>query len=128
MKSRIVSNFLLAIIILGAFSLAGCRQISPAASQSGIIGKWQNADGTYFVEFLPSGDCSARTSAIGHTTLGGHCLYTVDTDEITIHYQSMKATSPADAPDSSAKWRYTLSGDTLTVSYFATTMTLHRVH
>jgi hypothetical protein len=128
MKSAIVSNFLLAIIFLSASLLVGCRQTSPAIPQSGIIGKWRNAEGTYAVEFLPTGECSARSSQTGHGTLGGPCTYTVDNDEITLRWHFPDGSTATDAPNASAKWRYSLSGDTLNVAVFGNAMTLHRVH
>jgi hypothetical protein len=32
----------------------------PPSPQNKIVGKWRSADGSYVVEFLPTGNCSAR--------------------------------------------------------------------
>jgi hypothetical protein len=91
-----------------------------------IEGKWKNADGSYVVEFLPSGDCSAHMRMQGHD-VGGPCKYDVGKDTITVHYYGMGA-NPGNAPDRTAAWQYTLNGDTLTVSVLGNTMALQRAH
>ena len=115
---------LLAIVILG---LDSCRipgvQSGP---QNAVEGKWRNADGSYVVEFLPSGDCSAHFRMHGQE-LGGPCKYTVDAEAITIHYYGPNA-RPLEGPNATATWRYTLAGDTLNVSVFGNSLALQRVH
>jgi hypothetical protein len=121
MKSTIVPRLLLAIILQSTFFLAGCRP----APQSGIVGKWRNADGSYVVEFLPSGNCSARYN-LHRQALGGACTYTVDKDEITLRYPD--SASQGGTPNASAIWHYTLAGDVLTVTVLGNSMTFQRVH
>ncbi|MFZ0036948.1 MAG: hypothetical protein WAK91_05985 [Candidatus Acidiferrales bacterium] len=122
MKLTIASILLLTIILQGAFFLGGCR---PPAPQTGIEGKWRSADGSYVVEFLPTGNCSARYN-LHRRELGGNCTYTVDKDEITLHYPD--AVAQGGSPNATAVWHYTLAGDVLTVSVFGNSMTLQRVH
>jgi hypothetical protein len=121
MKLSTVSGFLLAIVSQSALFLAGCG-LAPAP-QSGITGKWKNADGIYVVEFLPSGNCSAHYRMQGRE-VGGACTYTVDKDDITIRYPNMQA----GAPNNSATWHYSLAGDVLTVNVLGNSMSLQRVH
>ena len=123
MKLATVSNLLLALILQSAFFLAGCG-LAPAP-QSGIVGKWRSADGSYVVEFLPNGNCSARYN-LHRREVGGACTYTVDKDEITLRYPD--AAAQGGAPDASAIWHYSLAGDALNVSVFGNSMTLQRVH
>lgn len=121
MKLSTVSGFLLAIVSQSALFLAGCG-LAPTP-QSGITGKWKNAGGTYVVEFLPSGNCSAHYRMHGQE-LGGACTYTFDKNDITLRYPNMQA----GAPNNSATWHYTLVGDVLTVTVFGNSMALQRVH
>ena len=123
MKLAIVSDLLLAIILQSAFFLTGCRPAS--APQSGIVGKWRSADGSYVVELLSNGNCSARYN-LHRREVGGACTYTVDKDEITLRYPD--AAAQGGAPDASAIWHYSLAGDALNVSVFGNSMTLQRVH
>ena len=123
MNLAAVSDPLLAIILLSAFFLAGC--LAAPAPQSGIVGKWRSADGSYVVEFLPSGNCSARYN-LHSREVGGACTYSVDKDEITLRYPD--AAAQGGAPNATAIWHYTLAGDALNVSVFGNSMTLQRVH
>ena len=122
MKSRSLSLLALAFICLSACVLAGCPATPQA--QSGIVGRWRNADGSFTVEFLPSGDCSARMR-IQSREVGGPCKYTVEQDTITLHYSGINA---ANGPNETATWHYTLQGDSLNVSVFGNSMALQRVH
>ncbi len=121
MRLANVSYLLLAIILQSAFFLAGCRP----APQSGLVGKWRNADGSYVVEFLSSGQCSARYH-LNRGELGGACTYSADKDEITIRYPDAAAQNGA--PNASATWHYSLVGDVLTVTVLGNSMNLQRVH
>lgn len=89
-----------------------------------IEGTWKTADGSFMVEFLPTGNCSAHSRIQGHE-VGGRCKYTVDKDAITIHYFGMGA-NPASEPNETATWRYTLNGDTLNVTVLGNSLTLQR--
>lgn len=91
------------------------------AAQNGIVGKWRSADGSYNVEFLPNGNCTARMRLQGRD-LGGPCTYTVDQNTINIHYAGVEGTN------ATATWQYSLSGDTLNVSVFGNSLTLQRTH
>ncbi len=123
MKAAIVSALPLAIIFQTAFLLVGCR----ATPQSGIVGKWRNADDTYVVEFLPSGDCSARFHLDGRE-LGGPCVYSVDKDDITLRWHRPEPGTPDNAKNASVKWHYALTGDVLTTSVAGNSVTFQRVH
>jgi hypothetical protein len=112
----------LAIVSLAACGLTGLQ----SGPHSGVVGKWRSADGSYVVEFLPSGECSAHYRMHGQE-LGGPCKYTVDTDAITIHYYGLNA-RPLEGPNATATWHYTLAGDTLNVSVFGNSLALQRVH
>jgi len=96
----------------------------PPSPQNRIVGKWRSIDGSYVVEFLPTGNCSARYRMQG-LELGGPCTYSADKDVITIRYFGLDAHPQANA---SATWRYTLAGDTLNVSMQGATLALQRVH
>jgi hypothetical protein len=123
MKLATVSELLLALILQSAFFLAGC---GPApAPQSGIVGKWRSADGSYVVEFLPNGNCSARYN-LNRREVGGACTYTVDKDDITLRYPG--AAAQGGAPNATAIWHYSLAGDALNVSVFGNSITLQRIH
>src|ERR1700683_2647447 len=121
MKLSTVSGFLLTIVSQSALFLAGCGLVP--APQSGIMGKWRDADNTYVVEFLPSGNCSAHYRMKGRE-VGGACTYTFDKNDITLRYPNMQA----GAPNNSATGHYTLVGDVLTVTVFGNSMALQRVH
>src|SRR5260370_36193806 len=45
----------------------------PPSPQNRIVGKWRSADGSYVVEFLPTGKCSARYRMQGRE-LGRPCI------------------------------------------------------
>jgi uncharacterized protein (DUF2147 family) len=96
------------------------------APQNPIVGKWRSADGSYVVEFLPTGDCSAGYRMQGRE-VRGPCTYTVDKDAITIHYYGMNAHPQDSGPDASVIWRYSLAGDNLNVSVQGTSLALQRV-
>jgi hypothetical protein len=128
MKRAIVSDVLLAVIFLSTFPLVACKPASQTPPQSGIVGKWRNADGSYVLEFQPTGDCSARSTQSGRGTMGGPCTYSVDKDEITISWHFPDGATPNGESNTSAKWRYSLSGDTLNVAVFGNAMTLQRAH
>jgi hypothetical protein len=99
----------------------------PPSPQNRIVGKWRSADGSYVVEFLPTGNCSARYLMQGRE-LGGPCTYSADKDVITIHYYGPDAHPQDGEPNAAATWRYTLAGDTLNVSMPGATLALQRVH
>jgi Fe2+ transport system protein FeoA len=124
MKLTNVPALLLAIILPSAFVLGACRRPAP---QSGIVGKWRTADGSYAVDFLPSGDCSARYILHGRE-LGGPCKYSVDKDDITIRWHRPEPGTPDNSPNASVKWHYALAGDVLTVSVAGNSVTLRRAN
>jgi hypothetical protein len=111
-----------AILSLSACSIPGVA----TGPHNPIEGKWKTADGSFGVEFLPTGDCSAHSRIQGHD-VAGPCKYTVDKDAITIHYYGMGA-NPASEPTETVTWRYTLEGDTLNVTVLGNSLTLKRVH
>jgi hypothetical protein len=123
MKSAILSALPVAIIFQTAFVLAGCR----TTPQSGLVGKWQNADGTYVVDFRSSGDCSVRFYLQGHE-LGGPCAYTVDKDDITLRWHRPEPGTSDDSKNASVKWHYTLTGDVLTATVSGNSVTFQRAH
>jgi len=87
--------------------------------------KWRSADGSYVVEFLPNGNCSARYN-LNRREVGGACTYTVDKDDITLRYPG--AAAQGGAPNATAIWHYSLAGDALNVSVFGNSITLQRIH
>ena len=111
--------FFLALVVLGSNACGGPAGIQPAA-QNGIVGRWRSVDGSYNVEFLANGNCTARMRLQGRD-LGGPCTYTVNRDTINIRYPGIEGS------DASATWHYSLSGDTLTVAVFGNSLTLQRV-
>jgi hypothetical protein len=121
----------LAITSLLAFAALFQCACGPAsvqkAPQNGIVGKWRSADGGYDVEFMPTGDCSARYRMHGKI-VGGPCKYSVDEDTITIHYYGPDAHPQDGEPDATAIWSYTLAGDVLNVSVEGISLDLQRVH
>jgi hypothetical protein len=122
MRNSIVARLALAIACQGAYVLTGCGPGVTPSPQSGIVGKWHSADGSYNVEFLPTGKCSARLRMQGRE-VGGPCTYTFDQQDITLHYPGMQP-----GGDATATWHYTLAGDVLTVSVFGNSVTLQRTH
>ena len=123
MKAAILSSLRLAIIFQIALLLAGCK-VTP---QSGIVGKWRNAEGSYFVEFLPSGECSVKFFLQGHQ-LGGQCVYSVDKDDITIRWHRPEPGTPDNEKNASVKWHYVLTGDVLTATVSGNSVTFQRAH
>lgn len=113
----------LAVICLNACGPAGLQQ----GPQSGIVGKWRSADGSYVIEFLPTGNCSARMRMQGRE-VGGPCKYSADKDTITMRYSGQNARPQDGEPDASATWHYSLTGDTLTIGMQSISLDLHRVH
>ena len=115
------------LLVLGVLSLIACgpASLQPAAL-NGIAGKWRSADGTYDVEFMANGNCSASYRMQGRV-FGGPCMYTADKDTITIHYYGLDA-KPQNGPNATATWRYSLAGDVLNVSVFGNSMALQRAH
>jgi hypothetical protein len=95
--------------------------------QNGIVGKWRSADGSYVVEFLPTGACSARLVMRGRV-VGGPCTYQADKETITIHYVGIDTHPQSRQPVASATWQYTLNGDTLNVTVEMFSLALQRVH
>ena len=123
MKLAITSLLALAVICQCACS-SGALQPAP---QSAIVGKWRSADGSYVVEFLPTGRCSAGYRMDGRN-VGGPCKYSVDQDNITIRYYGLGANPQTDEPTQSVEWQYTLAGDVLNVSMPGVSVALQRVH
>ena len=121
MKLAITSLLVLGVLCLNACRPAGLKP----APQNGIFGKWRSADGSYDVEFLPTGNCSARYRMQGRE-FGGPCTYTADKATITIHYYGPDG-NPQDGPDATATWDYSLAGDVLNVSVFGNSLALQRV-
>jgi hypothetical protein len=122
-KRAITSVLVLAVLCLSACGPPG---VGPAASHSGVVGKWRSADGSWLVEFSPAGNCTAHYRLDGRD-LGGPCTYSVDPENITIHYYGPGSSPAAGPPNTFTEWRYTLSGDVLTVSTFGNSLVLHRV-
>ncbi len=73
-KEKLAIALLLGLAVLGQ-NACGPPGAQPTA-QNGIVGKWRSADGSYVVEFLPTGNCSARYRMQGRE-LGGPCKYSV---------------------------------------------------
>ena len=113
----------LAVICLNACGTAGLEPVP----QSGIVGKWRSADGSYTMEFLPTGNCSARMRIEGRE-VGGPCKYSADKDTITIRYYGPDARPQDGEPNRSATWHYSLTGDTLTIGMQSISLDFHRVH
>jgi hypothetical protein len=121
---RLATLLLLAVAIL---CFDACRIPSvQSGPQNPVEGKWRSTDGSFVVEFLPTGDCSAHMRMQGHD-VGGPCKYTVDQSAITIHYFGMGANT-ANGPNQTATWNYTQSGDTMTVTVFGNSLKLQRAH
>jgi hypothetical protein len=95
--------------------------------QNGIVGKWRSADGSYVIEFLPTGRCSARYRMQGQE-VGGPCTYSVDEDKITIHYYGSNPHPQDGEPNATATWHYSLSGDKLNVGIQGSSLAFQRVH
>jgi hypothetical protein len=123
MKLVIASLVALAFLYQTACGPAGLQP----APQNGIVGKWRSADGSYLVEFLPTGNCSARYLMHGRQ-LGGPCTYSVDSDNITIHYYGLDAHPQDGGPTDSVTWHYSLAGDVLNVSLQGVSLALQRIH
>jgi hypothetical protein len=121
-KLAIASLLALAVLCLNGCGPSGLRM----TPQNPIVGKWRSADGSYIVEFLPTGDCSAGYRMQGRE-VRGPCKYTVDKDAITIHYYGLNAHPQDSGPDASVIWRYSLAGDNLNVSVQGTSLALQRV-
>ena len=123
-KEKWAITLLLALAILcqNACSSTGL----PPTPQNGIVGKWRSADGSYVVEFLSTGNCSARLRMQGRE-VGGPCRYSADKDTITIRYYGLDAHPQDGEPNTSATWHYTLAGDTLNVSIQGVSLALQRV-
>ena len=122
MTTRIVSSYAVTMVGVVATLLFGCR----ATPQSGITGKWRSSDGSYVVEFQPGGICSARYRLHGRD-IGGPCIYTVDKDDITLHWKGPDTKSQSRGSEMSATWHYTLTGDVLNVSVFGNSLALQRL-
>ena len=117
-----------ALLTLAVLCQIGCGTTNlHLAPQNPIVGKWRSADGGYTVEFLPTGDCSARMRIQGRE-IGGPCKYTVENDTINIRYYGPGAQVPDGNLDASVKWRYSLAGDDLKVTVQGTSLALRRVH
>jgi hypothetical protein len=113
------------LLALAVLCQNGCRDTDLQTPQNGVVGKWRSADGNYVVEFLPTGNCSARYRMQGRE-LGGPCTYSVDKDEITIRYHGPDAHPQDGGPNASARWHYSLAGDALTVSVQGNSLVLQR--
>jgi hypothetical protein len=124
-KEKLAISLLLGLAVLwqNACDTTGL----PPTPQNGIVGKWRSADGSYVVEFLPTGNCFARFRMQGRE-LGGPCKYSADKDIITIRYYGPDARPQDGEPNASATWHYTLAGDTLNVRIQGVTLALQRVH
>jgi hypothetical protein len=123
MKLAITSVLALAALFQTA---CGPRSVQQGP-QTGIVGKWRSPDGSYDVEFLQTGDCSARLRMHGQQ-VGGPCKYSVEEDTITIHYYGPDARPQEEEPNNTAIWNYSLAGDVLNVSYGGNSVALQRVH
>ena len=113
----------LAILTLTACLLAGCG-MSPLAPQNPLVGRWSSQNGSYVVEFLGTGNCTATLRMDGRS-MGGPCTYTSTKDTITITYPGGAATGGQNA---NVVWQYSLTGDNLTISYGGVSIPLKRVH
>jgi len=122
---KLAITLLLALGVL-CQSACGPAGLKPA-QQNGIVGKWRSADGSYDVEFLPNGNCSAQYRLQGRE-VGGPCKYSADEDTITIRYYGPDDHPPDGEPSASATWQYSLSGDVLNVSIQGNFLALQRVH
>jgi hypothetical protein len=122
-KLAITSLLVLAVVCQIGCGTADLRM----APQNPIVGKWRSADGSYVVEFLPTGDCSAGMRIQGRE-VRGPCKYTVEKDTINIRYYGSNAHLQDGNPDASVIWRYSLAGDDLNVSVQGTSLALRRVH
>jgi hypothetical protein len=123
MKLAITSVLVLAALFQSACGSSGI----PPAPQNGIVGKWRSADGSYDVEFLQTGECSARLRMHGQQ-VGGPCKYSFDEDTITIRYYGPDSHPQEEEPNNTATWNYSLAGDVLNVSYGGNSVALQRVH
>jgi hypothetical protein len=90
------------------------------------MGKWRTAGGSYVVEFKPGGNCSSVYPLHGRN-LGGPCTYTVEKDDIILHWKGPTVSSQASASEMSATWHYSLAGGVLTVTVFGNSLALQRV-
>ena len=115
-------------LVIGVFGQDACGPggLQPTA-QSGIVGKWRSAGGSYVVEFQATGNCSARYRIQGHE-IGGPCTYTADKDTITIRYYGPDAHPQSEPPNASTTWRYVLVGDALNVTVGGNSLVLQRTH
>jgi len=124
-RAKLEIALLLALVVL---SQNGCRPTGlQPTPQNGIVGRWRSADGSYVIEFLPTGKCSARYRMQGQQ-IGGPCTYSVDEEKITIHYYGPNANPQDGEPNATATWHYSLSGDTLNVGIQGVSLALQRVH
>lgn len=115
------------LVALAVLAQSACRDTgSESTLQNGVVGKWRSADGNYVVEFLPTGNCSARYRMQGRD-LGGPCTYSVDKDTITIRYQGPLNHLQGGGNNASATWHYSLAGDALNVSVQGNSLLLQRV-
>jgi hypothetical protein len=118
----------IALVLAVALCQSACGPTSfQPRPQNGIVGKWRSVDGSYMVEFLPTGTCSARLVMRGRV-VGGPCTYETDKDTITIHYVGIDTHPQSKEPVASATWHYTLNGDTLNVTVETFSLALQRVH
>jgi hypothetical protein len=122
-KWAVITLLAVAALVQSACGTGGV----PPAAKSGIVGKWRSADGSYDVEFLQTGDCSARLRMDGRQ-VGGPCKYSVDEDTITIRYYGPDSHPQEEEPNNTATWNYSLAGDVLNVSYGGNSVALQRVH
>lgn len=123
MESTGLARFSLTTLTSIALLLAGCG-MNPLAPQNPLVGKWRSPDGSYTVEFLTTGNCSA-TLRMNGALVGGPCTYTSTKDEVTLKYNGG---APSGGAASTAVWKYSLAGDNLTISYGLVSIALKRVH
>lgn len=121
MKMRITPRLAVILVCALVSLVAGCR----TTPQSGIVGKWRSADGSYVVEFRAAGTCSAGFQLHGRV-VGGPCTYTVGKDDIVLHYKGSALDSKSGASENSATWHYSLAGDVLNVTVFGNSVALQR--